>query len=344
MKKITINSEIGKSEILIGESFSNVSDYLPRQSKIAVITDSNIRALYGSRFPSADLIIEIPQGESNKTLDTLNFIFDKLTEGEFDRNSFILGIGGGIVCDIAGFAAAIFMRGIDFGFVSTTLLSQVDASTGGKNGVNYGGYKNMIGTFCLPKFVICDTDMLKTLPQNELISGMAEVVKHGAIAGAGLFGYIEKNTENALRYDQEVLSRFVYDSVVIKSSVVSNDVKEKGARRLLNFGHTFGHAIEKNTGIQHGMAISLGMVLAVKISVARGLIVQSDAERFITLLMKIGLPVDLPMDKQKLFEAIKRDKKRDSDMIHFVLLNSIGSAFTEKLTFEEIKLLLNNII
>lgn len=343
MKKLYISSEIGNSEILIGESLSNLSEYLPENKKTAVITDSNIRSLYGSGFPKADVIIEIPQGESNKTLNTLNLIFDKLTEREFDRNSIILGIGGGIVCDIAGFAAAIFMRGIEFGFVSTTLLSQVDASVGGKNGVNFGGFKNMIGTFCLPKFVICDTDMLKTLPQSELISGMAEVVKHGAIASAGLFGYIEKNIENALRYDHEVMSRFVYDSIVTKSSVVNNDVKEKGTRRLLNFGHTFGHAIEKNTGIQHGMAISIGMAIAAKISVAMGLMPESDKDRLISLLIKIGLPVKLPIDKDELFDAIKRDKKRDSDMIHFVMLNKIGSACTEKLTFDELKSFLNKI-
>lgn len=343
MKKLTINSEIGNSEILIGESFSNVSEYLPEHGKIAVITDSNIRTIYGSRFPSADLIIEIPQGESNKTFETLNIIFDKLAEAEFDRTSFILGIGGGIVCDIAGFTAAIFMRGIEFGFVSTTLLSQVDASTGGKNGINFSGFKNMIGTFCLPKFVICDTGMLKTLPQSELISGMAEVVKHGAIANADLFEYIEKNIHKVKIYDQEVLSRFVYDSIVIKSSVVNNDAKEKGVRRLLNFGHTFGHAIEKNSGIRHGMAISIGMALAVKISVARGLMSQQDAERIISLLKQLGLPVELPIDKQKLFEAIKRDKKRDNDMIHFVMLNKIGSASTEKMTFDELKSILNKI-
>lgn len=338
-KILSIQSEIGNSKIIVGESLSDISEYLPVEKKIVIITDSTVKDLYGQSFPEACLIIEIPQGEKNKVLQTLDHIFQKMAEAEIDRTSFILGIGGGIVCDIAGFAAAIYMRGIEFGFVSTTLLSQVDASVGGKNGVNFGGYKNLIGTFCLPEFVICDPEMLKTLPQNELISGMAEVVKHGLIADADLIGFIDQNTDKIRSYDREVLARFVYDSVVIKSKIVNEDVKEKGVRRLLNFGHTFGHAIEKNTGMQHGMAISIGMAMAVKISAARELISQTDKDRIISLLEKTGLPVKLNVDPQILFEAIKRDKKRESEDIHFVLLNKIGNAFVEKISLQELKLL-----
>ena len=343
MKSISINSAIGNSKILIGENLVNVSEYLPENKKVVIITDEKINAVYGHQFPKADLIITIPQGESNKSLKTLEYIFDKMADAEIDRSSFVLGIGGGIVCDVAGFAAAIYMRGISFGFVSTTLLSQVDASVGGKNGVNFGGYKNLVGTFSLPEFVICDPEMLKTLPQNELISGMAEVVKHGLIADANLFEFIEQNTDKIRKYDLNVLTRFVHDSVIIKSNIVNEDVKEKGVRRILNFGHTIGHAIEKNTGMQHGMAISIGMVMAAKISVARELISKSDADRIISLLEKIGLPVTLPVDPTILLDAIKRDKKRDRDEIHFVLLTKIGKAFSENISISELKLLLNDL-
>ncbi|MBE2280440.1 MAG: 3-dehydroquinate synthase [Ignavibacteriaceae bacterium] len=221
MIPITIDSEIGKSKILAGESISNVTQYLPDNKKIVIITDEKINAVYGHLFPKADLIIFIPQGEKNKSLQSAELIIQKMAEAEFDRSSFILAIGGGIVCDIAGFAAAIYMRGIKFGFVSTTLLSQVDASVGGKNGVNFGGYKNLVGTFCLPEFVICDPEMLKTLPQSELISGIAEVVKHGLIADANLFEFIEQNTDKIRKYDLNVLMRFVHDSVIIKSKSIS---------------------------------------------------------------------------------------------------------------------------
>ncbi len=337
MKNLFIKSSIGNSEIIIGETLSNASKYLPKNRKIAIITDSRLNSIYGSQFPGADLVIEIPQGENNKTLQTLDVIFRKLINAEFDRSSFILAIGGGIVCDVAGFAAATFMRGIDFGFVSTTLLSQVDASVGGKNGVNYYGYKNMIGTFCLPEFVICDIEMLRTLPEDEMLSGMAEVVKHGAIAGEALFEFIEQNIDMAKTGDRNVLERFVYDSVLIKSDIVNLDAKEKSVRRILNFGHTFGHAIEKNTKMKHGMAISIGMAMSAQISAVRGLINQNSADRLTALLKKLGLPVELPIEPDELFDAVRKDKKREAAEIHFVLLDNIGSAVVERFTFEELE-------
>lgn len=343
MRTLSIKSAIGNSEILVGETLSNVSQYLPKNRKIAIITDANIRKLYGDQFPKADVVIEIPEGESNKVLSTLDFIFEKLVEAEFDRTSFILAIGGGIVSDVSGFAAATFMRGIEFGFVSTTLLSQVDASVGGKNGVNFHGFKNMIGTFCLPKFVICELNMLKTLSKTELLSGMAEVVKHGAIANADLFNFIEQNPEKVLQYDPQALERFVYDSVIIKSNIVNQDAKEGGARRLFNFGHTFGHAIEKNTKMPHGYAVSIGMVIAARISEARGLITKTDVERLINTLIALGLPTEFEAEPKALFEALKRDKKRDGDGIHFVLLNSLGTALVEKLSLKELEEIINDL-
>lgn len=343
MKTLSIHSAIGDSDILVGETLANVGKYLPKNRKIAIITDKNIRTLYGSQFPQCDVVIEIPEGENNKVLHTLEDIFEQLVAAEFDRTSFILAIGGGIVCDVSGFAAATFMRGIEFGFVSTTLLSQVDASVGGKNGVNFKGFKNMIGTFCLPRFVICELQMLKTLSTSELLSGMAEVVKHGAIADLDLFEYIESYPDKVLAYDAEALERFVYDSVVIKSNIVNKDAKEGGARRFFNFGHTFGHAIEKNTKMPHGYAVSIGMVIASKMSAARGLLSQHDVDRIIKVLQALGLPTECEIEPKALFEALKRDKKRDGDGIHFVLLDKIGNAVVEKLSLTELEQIIHDL-
>lgn len=336
MKKLEIRSSIGESDIYVGESLANVAKYLPQNRKIAIITDSAIHSLYGNQFPKSDLIIEIPRGEANKTLQSLDVIFEQLIEKEFDRTSFILGIGGGIVCDMSGFIATIFMRGIEFGFVSTTLLSQVDASVGGKNGVNFHGYKNLIGTFSLPKFVICELNILKSLPQSELLSGMGEVVKHGAIANENLFSFIENHVSDLKNYSQDVLETFVYESIVIKSNVVSNDVKESGARRIFNFGHTFGHAVEKITKMPHGYSVSVGMVLAAKLSVIKGKMKQADCDRLISLLNSLGLPTSCDVNSNELLNVMKRDKKRDGDSVHFVYLTGIGSCCVEKLTYAEL--------
>jgi len=335
MKKLSIDSSIGKSDILVGESLKNVKNYLPNK-KLAIITDSNVRRIYENDFPEG-LIIEIGMGEGIKNLKTIDFIIEQLIENEFDRSAFILGIGGGIVCDIAGFVASIFMRGVSFGFVSTTLLSQVDASVGGKNGVNFGGLKNMVGVFNLPEFVICDMNMLKTLDPQEVQCGFAEIVKHGAIKSTELFDYIEKNTEKASKLDAEVIERFVYDSVVIKADVVNQDAREKGERRKLNFGHTFGHAIEKITQVPHGQAVSIGMVVAAKLSVSRGMLTTEKADRLTALLKALGLPTEMSIDPEKALAAMKRDKKRDGDKLHFVLLSDLGNADVVEITFDELK-------
>lgn len=336
MKVLQIHSSIGDSNILVGESISNVSSYMPNK-KTAIITDTTIASLYGSLFPPAEVIITLEPGEEHKTMQSLDYIFETLVEHEFDRSSFILAIGGGIICDVAGFAASIFMRGIEFGFVSTTLLSQVDASVGGKNGVNFRGYKNMIGAFNLPSFVICDTEMLKTLSHEDILCGMGEVVKHGAIAYASLFEYIEKHASEIELRNPEVFTRFVYDSVVIKSNIVNKDAKEKGERRKLNFGHTFGHAFEKIQKIPHGMAVSIGMVIAAKISAKRGLLPEADVTRLVSLLQALSMPTEISLSPEELFSALKRDKKREGESIHFVLLTSIGSCVVEKISLSELE-------
>ncbi|NLK81687.1 MAG: 3-dehydroquinate synthase [Bacteroidales bacterium] len=335
MQTLKIHSSIGDSTIYVGESFKNVAKYIPN-TKVAIITDSTVKKLYGHSFPHAEVVITLEPGEAHKTIQSLDVIFEHLVEHEFDRSSFILAIGGGIVCDIAGFAASIFMRGIAFGFISTTLLSQVDASVGGKNGVNFRGYKNMIGSFNLPSFVICDPNMLTSLGNENILCGMGEVVKHGAIAYASLFEYIENNIEQVKARNPEVFARFVHDSVVIKSNIVNKDAKEKGERRKLNFGHTFAHAFEKIQKIPHGMAVSIGMVIAAKISEKRGLLAHSEVERLINLLQALSMPTEINLLPEELFSVLKRDKKREGEAIHFVMLTAIGTSVVEKISLSEL--------
>ena len=267
MKIIEINSQTGLSKIAVGESLVNIGKYV-NGTKTVIITDKNLNHFYNLQFPQWDTIV-IGTGEKIKTLETVEYIYRNLVELEIDRSCFIVGVGGGIVCDITGFAASTYMRGLGFGFVSTSLLSQVDASVGGKNGVNFQGYKNMIGVFNQPEFVICDPVMLKTLPQEELLSGFAEIVKHAAIGNSDMFSFLENNFQKALDLDAQILGKLVYDSVKIKAAVVRRDEKEEGERRKLNFGHTLGHAIEKTIGIPHGEAVSIGIVFAADLSIKK---------------------------------------------------------------------------
>ncbi len=342
MRELKVKAESHLSNILIGERISNLASYIEGK-KCIIISDTNLVELYGDQFPEHVPVVEIGLGEKNKTMQTLEVIFDKFLEYEADRSTYIVAIGGGIVCDVAGFAASIFMRGLSFGFVSTSLLSQVDASVGGKNGVNFRGYKNMIGVFNQPDFVICDTEMLKTLDPKEFRSGFAEIIKAGAIKDADLFKYCMSNADKALNFDMEVLDKMVYDSVLVKANVVEADEREKGERRLLNFGHTFAHAIEKLTGILHGEAVSIGMVLAAKVSEKLGMISAADSGRITATIKQYGLPVVPNTDVGDLFSAMKLDKKREGDEIHLVLLESIGNAVTKKVSYKELESIVNDL-
>ncbi|MEJ2169907.1 MAG: 3-dehydroquinate synthase [Desulfobacterales bacterium] len=335
MKTVKIDSAAVQSVIMIGERLQNLSTHLPVQRPI-IITDVNVQNYWGRHFPPGP-VIAIPTGEKIKTIDTVRHIYEQLLAVEADRSSFIVGIGGGIVCDIAGFVASTYMRGVRFGFVSSTLLSQVDASVGGKNGVNLGGYKNIVGVFNQPEFVICDLNLLTTLPQSEILSGFAEIIKHGAIADKDLFAYLEENCDKALSLQPAVIEKLVYDSVIIKSSIVNRDEKEKGERRKLNFGHTFGHAIEKIMQVKHGEAVSAGMVLASELGVKKGDLPSKESSRLARLIERFGLPVRLQFDGQKVLEAIRMDKKREGDLIYFVLLSEIGQAYVEEIAIQELE-------
>ena len=249
-----------QSEIFIGPLADILSGVLP-EGRVVVVSDSTIDRLYHSVLAQYDTVL-IGLGESVKTMQTVEMIYRRFIELGVDRSTFVLAVGGGIVTDVAGFAASTYMRGVKFGFVSTTLLGQVDASVGGKNGVNVDGYKNMAGTFTQPQFVICDPALLRTLPEREFRAGLAEVVKAAIIADADLFGRIERTTFEALRTDTDLLSDAVSAAIRVKADIVERDERESGDRRKLNLGHTLAHAIEKASNrMNHGEAVAVGTVL-----------------------------------------------------------------------------------
>jgi len=343
MHTLKIHGRDNDSIVLVGAPLSNLVEYV-RGHKQVIITDTNIARLYQKDFPSGN-IITLGVGEERKNLDTVKYIYQQLMDFETDRSTFIVGIGGGVVCDIAGFAASTFMRGLRYGFVATSLLSQVDAGVGGKNGVNFAGYKNMIGVVNQPEFVICDPNLLNTLPPREILSGLAEVVKHAVIADDRLFEFLEENFEKALQLNPKVIERLVYDSAVIKSTIVNQDEREQGERRKLNFGHTLGHAIEKMNSVSHshGEAISVGMAIAADLSVKCNRLSISDNKRIHNLLANFKLPIQLKFDPKMLVDGITRDKKREGDMIHFILLNGIGDAVVEKFSIQSLSELLNDL-
>jgi 3-dehydroquinate synthase len=338
MEIMEIQGLSGTSRILVGETLASLSGYLP-DTKVVVITDENIQRLHGEAFRQYPTIT-IGQGEPHKTLDTLAHIYAELIRLGVDRSSFIVAIGGGIVSDITGFAAATYMRGVPYGFVATTLLAQVDASVGGKNGVNFGGYKNMVGVFRQPRFVICDPHLLVTLPKQEVLCGLAEVIKHGAIADRALFTYLQANVQAVLALEPAVIEHLVHQSVVIKAGVVNADETEQGQRRILNFGHTIGHAVEKLSGIPHGQAVSIGMQVAARLSTKLAGLPTEQAGALQQLCKDFGLPTRLETPRTEVADALRKDKKKSGSEIHFVLIEKIGRAKVVDLDLEEVDRLL----
>ena len=338
MKKLTISGQTGSSQIRVGEFLDNLADYLPAGRTI-IITDDNVERLYGAAFPSRE-VIPVGQGEAIKTLETVSAIYEQLIAYQADRSVCLLGIGGGIVCDVTGFIASTYLRGVRFGYVPTTLLAQVDASVGGKTGVNFRGYKNMVGVFNQPEVVLCDPQVLKTLPARELACGFAEVVKHAAISDPDYFGFLEQEASRARSLDPEVMTRVVYDSIAIKADVVNRDEREKGERRKLNFGHTFGHAVEKTEGLPHGEAVAIGMMMAARLSQSRHMLDQKSVDRLADLLSAFHLPLESRVNSRKITDALARDKKREGDAIHFVLLEALGRAVVQAIPIGELQKLM----
>lgn len=334
MKRIILETAGSVSAILIGARWEAVIKLLP-VSNVVIITDQNISRIYGSKFPAFP-VLKIKPGEQSKTLNVVEKLCNDMLRLGIDRSGFILGIGGGVVCDITGFTASVYLRGIRCGYISTSLLAQVDASTGGKTGVNLGIVKNVIGTIRQPEFVICDTTMLRTLPEKEYMSGLAELIKTGLIGDRTIFENLEESMDRVTMRDRNLLTDLVFKSVKVKAGVVARDERESGPRRVLNFGHTFGHAIELYEGISHGFAVAAGMELAALFSLRKGYLGEKNFSRISTLLRKCHYPVDIKIPVGKMRELILHDKKKTGDEIFFVFLKGIGKPVVEKVPVDEL--------
>jgi len=341
MRTLTVGLGDRAYPIHIGEGLLTRADlflqHLP-QRKVSVVTNTTVAALYLERLSAAlrsagveILPVVLPDGEQYKNWQTLNAIFDALLLHRCERKSAIIALGGGVIGDLAGFAAASYQRGVPFIQVPTTLLAQVDSSVGGKTAINHPLGKNMIGAFYQPRMVLADTGLLDSLPVRELSAGLAEVIKYGLIMDLPFLGWLEANMDNLTKRDPAALAHAVTRSCELKAAVVAADERESGERALLNLGHTFGHAIEAGLGFGtwlHGEAVAAGTILAARLSERMGLLRADDVERIASLLERAGLPVQAPsLGPDRYLELMGHDKKVENGRLRLVLLRSLGKAF-----------------
>jgi 3-dehydroquinate synthase len=337
----TLQLDLGERSypIYIGSGLLQQTDLLSRHidsKQVMLVSNETIAPLYLDQVLSGlkDYLVEsiiLPDGEQYKSLETTAKIFDALLEKRFSRNSTLIALGGGVIGDIGGFAAACYQRGIPFIQIPTTLLAQVDSSVGGKTGVNHPLGKNMIGAFYQPHCVIADTDVLKTLDDRQLSAGIAEVIKYGLIRDISFFLWLENNIESILARDDQALSFAIERSCINKAEVVAADERESGIRAILNLGHTFGHAIETGVGYGrylHGEAVAIGTCQAVDLSRRLGWLDEEDVERIISMFRRVNLPIKPPqeLNTKRFLELMAVDKKNIDGEIRLILLESIGAA------------------
>jgi 3-dehydroquinate synthase len=312
-----------------------------KQKRAAIVTNTTLERLYLQPLVSAlesagvkTVPIVIPDGEAHKDWQTLNTIFDALLQSRCERGTTLIALGGGVVGDIGGFAAALYQRGIPFIQVPTTLLAQVDSAVGGKTAINHPLGKNMIGAFYQPRVVVADTDTLKTLPERELAAGLAEVIKYGFIRDRAFLEWLEANLDRLLAREADALAYAVEQSCRNKAEVVAQDERESGVRALLNFGHTFGHAIEAGTGYGtwlHGEAVGAGMVMAARLSERMGHLSSADVDRVVRVLERAGLPLAAPdLGRERYLDLMGHDKKVEGGRLKFVVLRKIGDAIVSE--------------
>jgi 3-dehydroquinate synthase len=305
-----------------------------KPSEVVLLVDENVHRHFESKFKKWRTII-IPSGEKHKVQSTVDRIIKQLIALGADRKTTLVGVGGGVVTDITGYIASVYMRGIRFGFLPTTLLAMVDASIGGKNGIDVGVYKNMVGVIRQPAFLLYDLVFLNTLPEKEWRNGFAEIIKHAAIKDAAMFKQLEsKDLSFYLKKKKDALD-LIERNAVLKSKVVQEDEFEKNERRKLNFGHTLAHAIETQYGLLHGEAVSIGMVFASQLS--EKLLGFRNHERLVKTIEQYSLPISLKFDKQKAFDVLRSDKKKEADFMNFILLEKIGKARIEKIPLKDLR-------
>jgi 3-dehydroquinate synthase len=339
MLKKTVSFSASKTNYYFDASFAQIKN-LVEPAGCIFITDQHVFDLQKKYFKNTKCI-QIPAGESYKVQHTVDEIIEKLIGFGADRSTTIIGVGGGVVTDITGYVASVYMRGVPFGFVPTSLLGMVDASIGGKNGIDVGNYKNMIGVIRQPGFLFYDVSLLQTLPNEEWVNGFAEVIKHAAIKDAALFRDLEKNSINSYRKSKKSLTELIRKNVLIKTAVVQKDEFEGNDRRLLNFGHTLGHAVENVYHLPHGHAISIGIKAACLIS--EEMLNFKETARVTSLLQQYGLPIDMPVDFGKVVEIMRMDKKKSRDIMHYVLLEKLGKAVIKRIPMTHLEKLLYSI-
>lgn len=312
--------------------FSALRQLVP-QEQCVLLTDENVYQAHAAKFADWKHIL-IPAGEQHKQQRTVDHIIARLMQLEADRQTLLIGVGGGVVTDITGYTASIYMRGIDCAYVPTTLLNLVDASIGGKTGVDVGAYKNIVGSFRHPRFILQDLDFLTTLPHTEWINGFAEIIKHACIRDKALFKHLSQHRPEDFMQNKELLAALIHNNIRHKFAVVQADEFEKAERKLLNFGHSIGHAIENLCALPHGRAVAVGMMAAAFISEKEVGFVETEALR--RLLQQYQLPVSVSFEPGEVFQLLKLDKKRMQQSINFVLLRSIGDAFIQPIGLDRL--------
>lgn len=356
MAELTVGLGERSYPIIIEQGIlDDVGEYLKVHkpgNRYAIITDDKVAELYlpqlKKSLENAELSYEcftFPNGEENKTLLTFSSIASQIAQKKFDRGACVIALGGGVTGDLAGFVASSYMRGINFVQIPTTLLSQVDSSVGGKTGVDLPEGKNLVGAFYQPKAVFIDPVVLKTLPEKEILGGLAEVIKYGVIWSEEFFNFLDTERSRILELEPDAIIETILTSCKIKAEVVAKDEREGGLRRILNFGHTLGHAVETESKytLIHGLAVSIGMVAAAKISKLKGLIGTAEVERIVQLLTDYNMPIETPNEynRNNILEYLLVDKKVVDGKVVFVLCNKIGGTLiVDDVTDEEIRTVL----
>lgn len=338
MNSKTVNWPSWKTEIIFGGISELIEKFLLGR-KLIFLCDENILKLYSELFNNQKLI-KIKASEKGKSLKLIEEIYSKLLEWEADKNTVLVAVGGGITCDIAGFAASTFYRGMSLVLVPTTLLSMVDAAIGGKNGVNFNEHKNLIGTIRQPEKILVDTHFLKTLPSTQMRNGMAEVVKHSFISDGFLYSEWKK-AENIKNWQKNIMSDdLLWQIMKVKIDIVLADEQENGKRKILNFGHTLGHIIEMQEKITHGEAVGIGMVMATKLSTHLNKCMPETENKLTEILASFGLPVSTTLSISEINKHLKFDKKKSGNEIHYVFIEKIGHIYAEPIPIEKLKKIL----
>lgn len=339
MKKITYKFSNSSVDYFFVGGISHLKKIVDQKNSV-IITDENVYDAHTKRFKGWNCIVLKP-GEEYKMQSTVDAVIEELIGLEADRKTTLIGVGGGVITDITGYIASVYMRGIPFGFIPTSLLAMVDASIGGKNGIDVGVYKNMVGIIRQPKFILHDMVFLNTLPQKEWENGFAEIIKHAAIKDAAMFRELESSSFKKYQGSQKAICDLVQRNAIIKTKVVQHDEFEKGERRLLNFGHTLGHALENQYELSHGQAISIGMTYASVIS--QKILGFNEPGRVAALLLKYDLPTFAEFDKQKVFDVLKMDKKREKKEMNYVLLEKIGKGVVKSIPMKELESIISEL-